>query len=93
MYLQYIRDNAAAIIESSPVSYVRNAELHGTLFNSVEDDGTVSCANTGFFVDHTKPLQAMSIARERTAWPIGDLINGHEFLLLKSIVNDGVRVS
>lgn len=39
---------------SCPVNYIRTAELRGSLFDSEVTDGTVSCADTGFFVDHAE---------------------------------------
>ncbi|KAL8743537.1 MAG: hypothetical protein Q9190_004118, partial [Brigantiaea leucoxantha] len=53
----FIRDNAKAVIEGSPVSYVQKAELRGNLFDPQDISGAVSCVDTVFFVDHTEPLE------------------------------------
>jgi hypothetical protein len=70
------------IMKSSPISYIRDAELRGSLFNPEDVDGLVSCVATNFFVDHTEPLEALAWVRENTNWPLGDLVDGHEFILI-----------
>ncbi len=70
-------------MKASPVDYVRNAELRGSLFH-LEDSssGLVSCADTGFFVDHAEPLEALVWVREIIEWPLGELLDGHEFIMV-----------
>ncbi len=77
--LQFIHDHAARILEASPVGYLKQAKLRGSCFDS-DSDGTISCVDTQFFVDHTEPLQALEIAEE--GWPLGKLLEGHEFILI-----------
>ncbi|KAH0365481.1 hypothetical protein KCU65_g5984, partial [Aureobasidium melanogenum] len=70
------------IMASCPVNYVRTAKLCGSLFDSKVTDGTVSCADTGFFVDHAEPDAALNaIQRKGIEWPFGRLPEGHEFLV------------
>ena len=71
------------IIDTSPVSYLKNAKLHGSLFQD-GTDGAVSSVNTEFFVDHDEPLQTLKRWEERQdmAWPLGELPEGHEFYAL-----------
>lgn len=45
------------------------------LVSSVDSDA-------GFWVDHTEPLKALLRTRERKDWPLGELHDGHEFLLI-----------
>jgi hypothetical protein len=42
----------------------------------------VSSVDTNFFVDHTEPLEALAFVKENMDWPLGELIDGHEFLLI-----------
>ena len=42
----------------------------------------VSSVNTNFFVDHTEPLEALASVKENMDWPLGELTDGHEFLLI-----------
>ncbi|KAL9043761.1 MAG: hypothetical protein Q9214_003060, partial [Letrouitia sp. 1 TL-2023] len=58
----FIRDNAEAIMKGSPISYVKDAELRGSLFDSTDTSGAVSSVDTSFFVDHTEPLKALDWA-------------------------------
>lgn len=81
--LSIAKTHAIQIMDSSPVEYVRTAKLHGALFEEDAKDGTISCADTEFFVDHTEPLEALAAVREKgISWPFGDLPEGHEFLVM-----------
>jgi ribosomal protein S18 acetylase RimI-like enzyme len=106
--LGYVAKHAARIMKSSPVPYVRNARLHGRLFDDrdgvglPEKDVCVSSADTEFYVDHEEALGNLERARgaagtdsssgdgnepqlhRRTdrRWLLGNLLEGHEFLLL-----------
>ena len=82
MKLDFIRDHAKGIMTASPISYVKDAKLHGTLFGSNDASGIISCVDTRFFVDHTEPLEALACARKNMNWPLGELADGHEFLLI-----------
>ena len=65
---------------SSPVQYVRNAQLHENT------DGSVLCADTGFWVDHAEPDAALRVVKERgIEWPFGKLPEGHEFLAIAKV--------
>ncbi|TIA62783.1 hypothetical protein D6C77_02543 [Aureobasidium pullulans] len=69
------------IMASCPVDYVRTARLRGSAFESNVDDGTISCADTKFFVDHAEPHAALDALRDKgIKWPLGRLPEGHEFL-------------
>ncbi|THY86519.1 hypothetical protein D6C93_07861 [Aureobasidium pullulans] len=69
------------ILASCPVDYVRTARLRGSAFESNVDDGTISCADTKFFVDHAEPHAALDALRDKgIKWPLGRLPEGHEFL-------------
>lgn len=78
----FIRDNAEPLMKTSPISYVKEAELRGSLFDSKDTNGVVSSVDTKFFVDHTEPLEALAWAREGLEWPLGELFDGYEFLLI-----------
>lgn len=75
--------HATGIMDASPVDYVRTAKLRGSLFDNKVSDGTVSCADTNFFVDHAEPDAALNaIVGKGIEWPFGELPEGHEFLIL-----------
>ena len=82
MDLDFIRDNAGAIMKESPISYVKDAELRGSLFDPKDTSGAISSVNTMFFVDHTEPLKALDWVRTQIDWPLGELLDGFEFLLI-----------
>ena len=58
-------------MEASPVRYVKDAKLRGSVFDPGDTSGLVSCVDTGFFVDHNEPLEALAWVREEMAWPLG----------------------
>jgi hypothetical protein len=79
---------------SCPIEYVRNSTLRGTLFSdmdNIEDiDGkaVVSCADTGFWVDHQESEEALKALKAKgVKWPLGELPEGCEFLVLVEVRN------
>jgi len=78
--------HADKVIESAPIAYLRSAKLCGKLFDEHTPFDQVSLANTGFFVDHAEPLAALQQWHEgcdnNIAWPLGELPDGHEYLIL-----------
>lgn len=79
--LEFIREHAA-VMKSSPIPYIRDAELSGMLFDPGASEGIVSGVNTHFLVDHEEPLQALRSVRDIWEWPLGELPDGHEYLLI-----------
>jgi len=80
--LDVIGKHAQEIMEASPIGYVKDAKLRGSVFFPDDTSGLVSCVDTGFFVDHTEPLESLACVREEMEWPLGELFDGHEFLLI-----------
>ena len=50
MAVSFIRDNAEAVMKASPISYVKDAELRGSLFDSKDMSGAVSSVYTKFLL-------------------------------------------
>ena len=44
--------------------------------------GAVSSAFTKFYVDHKEPLEALDNFKEKGAWCLGELLEGHEYRVL-----------
>lgn len=72
-------------MKASPIRYVKDAKLRGRLFHPEDVSGLVSSVDTGFWVDHTEPLEALEWARDTKNWPLGELHDGHEFLLILEV--------
>jgi len=53
-------------MKASSVCYVRDPKLRGRLFDTRDTSGLVSCVNTGFFVDHEEPLEALAWCESRS---------------------------
>ena len=83
--LEFIKGHVKEIMRASPIRYVKGAKLRGSLFNPEDTGGLVSSVDTGFWVDHTKPLEALAWARDIVDWPLGELHNGYEFLLVLEV--------
>ena len=80
--LSFIKENAQMILESSPIRYIYEGELKGSLFELDGGSGIVSCIDTEFFVDHREALEALACLREEMRWSLGNLHEGFEFLLI-----------
>lgn len=84
--------SAQEVMASCPVQYVRDAKVRGTLFESPceqkdgSTEGAVSCADTGFWIDHSEPEKALKILEEKgVKWRLGSLPEGCEFLVLVEV--------
>ena len=80
--LNFIKEHADEMMKASPIRYVKEAKLRGRLFNPEDFSGLVSSVDTDFWVDHTEPLKVLGWARDTVDWPLGELHDGHEFLLV-----------
>lgn len=67
---------------ASPVKYVRNMELHGSLFEDKCLSGAVSSVFTNLYFDHTNLFITFPRDQSPRPWPLGDLLEGHEFLII-----------
>lgn len=88
--LNFTRREAGSILKSSPIAYIRNAKLRGTLFGhsqgEEEKSGPLVCGvDTEFYVSHEEPSRALEIVRGVWKWPLGDLPEGHEFLVMERV--------
>lgn len=72
-------------MKASPIRYIRVAKLRGSLFDPENASGLASSVDIGFWIDHTEPLNALVRAREAIDWPLGELNDGHEFLLILKV--------
>jgi hypothetical protein len=76
---------ASEVMAGSPIAYVKAAKLCGSLFQpdgTASDTSLVSGVNTEFFVNHQEPLRALQWLQEEKKWPLGELPDGIEFLLV-----------
>lgn len=80
--LSFCCENAKLIFEASPVDYIRETQPHGSLFEKDCTSGAVSSVNTNFYVDHDEPLAALQIFKASRNWSLGELLEGHEFLII-----------
>jgi len=77
---KFIGEHAVTVMKRSPIRYIREAEVHGTLFGETGD--AVSTVDTKFLIDHTEPEEALRLVKEAgREWHLGSLPEGHEFLV------------
>lgn len=58
--LDFIRKHAEAVMHASLISYVKDAQLRRSLFNTRETYRVVSLVYAKFFVNYTKLLKALA---------------------------------
>ncbi|KAF8496764.1 hypothetical protein F5888DRAFT_1614366, partial [Russula emetica] len=81
----FIGQHAREIFSVTPVEYLKNIKLRGNLFENCSS-GVVSCADTEFHVDHNEPLETLKVFKDSGDWCLGNLLDGHEFLIILPIV-------
>ncbi|KAG2134010.1 hypothetical protein BD769DRAFT_1627403 [Suillus cothurnatus] len=72
--LGFIREHTSGILGSSPISYLKAAQQL--------QQWHISSVFTKFFVDHTEPLEVLSLYKKKDQWCLGELLDGHEFLAI-----------
>jgi len=82
--LDFIKTYAQKILDTTNISYLKDVQLRGSLFQDVDEAGVISCAFTAFYVDHEEPLEALKSWEDKhdMSWPLGVLPEGHEFLCI-----------
>ncbi len=84
--LDFIRHNAPGMFSATTVDYLRNAQLRGSLFEEQPVAGTVSSIDAKFYVDRGEPLAALKAhIASSGSWPLGELLEGHEFLIVVKV--------
>ncbi|KAG1746958.1 hypothetical protein EDB19DRAFT_1848448 [Suillus lakei] len=80
--LSFICENAAKVLEATPIDYLKGAQLRGDLFQENTGNGAVSSVFTEFYVDHAEPLNVLEKFKASGKWCLGELLEGHEYLAL-----------
>jgi hypothetical protein len=88
--VDFIKEHARGILQSSTVEYLKNAELKGSLFGD-DTAGAVSAADTNFFIDHTEPQAVLDKFVKDGSWVLGELPDGHEFLMIAPVTRSSGR--
>ncbi|KAE8448899.1 hypothetical protein EG329_008695 [Mollisiaceae sp. DMI_Dod_QoI] len=88
---KFLREEGREVMRGCPVEYVRGAKVEGSLFQEGRErgeegekkEGAVSCADTGFWIDHGESEEALrTLERRRVKWPFGTLPDGCEYLVI-----------
>lgn len=79
--LSFTALHAAAVLKCSPIPYLSAAPPCGALAGT----GGSYSADTSFFVDHAEPLGILQSYVRNDKWAFGELLDGHEFLVLIAV--------
>ncbi|KIL61881.1 carbohydrate esterase family 1 protein [Amanita muscaria Koide BX008] len=80
--LTFCRSNAQKIVEASPIDYIQKMQLRGSLFEEGCTSGAISTGYTEYYIDHEEPLAALQVFKDDGKWCLGELLEGHEFLII-----------
>ncbi|KAL7277069.1 hypothetical protein ACG7TL_008914 [Trametes sanguinea] len=80
--LAFMKEHAAAVLECSTPRFLRNAPVRGAFLGI---PGGSYSADTSFFVDHAEPIEILQSYIAEEKWPFGELLDGHEFLVLLDV--------
>ena len=84
----FIARTAKKIFQVAPIAYLQpsNIDLRGSLFQNEYDNGVVCSVFTQFYVDHREPLEALEVFKKAGRWCLGELLDGHEFLIVVPVI-------
>lgn len=69
-------------MRASPVAYVHDAKLRGSLFDAADATGLVAGVDSSFYIDHREPMAALKEIEKHWKWPLGELPEGCEYLVV-----------
>jgi hypothetical protein len=81
----FIKAHVTHILGICNVTYLANKSLVGTVFQTIPniDERTPKALiNSEFHIDHREPLEALSNLPIDVQWPLGPLLEGHEFIVV-----------
>ncbi|KAI9062024.1 hypothetical protein FKP32DRAFT_1604481 [Trametes sanguinea] len=89
--LSFMKQHAAAVLGCSTPRFLKSAPVRGAFLGI---PGGSYSADTSFFVDHAESLEILQTYVAEEKWPFGELLDGHEFLvLLRSTRSSSSRVT
>ena len=83
----FVRTHLRRILDICNIPYLINRPLVGSLLQQSQQSEN-ECRlqiDTGFYTDHTEPLEALSKLPVDVEWPLGPLLEGHEFVIVFSV--------
>jgi len=78
----FISQNAKNIFAVTPIDYLKCAQLRGSLFEKDCATGVISSVYTEYYIDHSEPLEVLDTFKNVGRWCLGELLDGHEFLII-----------
>lgn len=81
----FIKENVARVYTLCNIQYLIGKSLVGSVFEpnlEYEEGQAVAQVNSEFYTDHTEPLEALANLPVDVQWPLGPLLEGHEFVVV-----------
>jgi hypothetical protein len=92
----FIKAHVARIYTLCNITYLADKPLVGSMFGTIPHiDKTTPKAliNSEFHIDHDEPLEALISLPLDVQWPLGPLLEGHEFIVLFEVGTNRKRTS
>lgn len=83
----FIRKNVSRLLALCNVQYLLGRPLVGSWFEPTIEYKVraVAQVNSEFYIDHTESFQALESLPVDVHWPLGPLLEGHEFIVVFSV--------
>jgi hypothetical protein len=91
----FIRQNVARVYTLCNIEYLIGKSLVGSVFEpnlEYSEGQAVAQVNSEFYTDHTGPLEALANLPVDVQWPLGPLLEGHEFVLVFCVGSSRKRI-
>lgn len=85
---EFIRQNVARVFTLCNIQYLLGKSLVGSWFEPTvehKERQAVAQVNSEFYIDHAVPLEALESLQVDVQWPLGPLLEGHEFIVVFSV--------
>jgi hypothetical protein len=92
---EFIKIHVERLTKICNIKYLLNKPLVGTLFqptdSGLQEEQPRVQINTAFYTDHTEPLDALTKLPRDVEWPLGPLLEGHEFVVVFHVRSNRMR--
>jgi hypothetical protein len=92
----FIKAHVARIHTICNITYLADKPLVGSLFQEipqVDETTPKALINSEFHIDHSEPLGALISLPLDVQWPLGPLLEGHEFIVVFEVGTNRKRTS
>ena len=82
-----MRSKLLDIITACNIPYLVDKPLIGNMLADTDTNttGLNLQIDSGFYTDHSDPLEALNSLQDEVNWPLGPLLDGHEFIAIFAV--------